>query len=355
MDRSEFIKRSVNIHGSKYDYSKVIYKNLHNKVTIILDGIEYYQTPIKHLMGRCPEKNTPKMTQDEFLSRAKKTWGNKYDYSLVEYDGTSKKIKIIYDGIIYEQNPYSHIKGLAVESRIISTEDFIKKSKKIHGDRYNYDQVEFVNSYQVVQIGYNGIFYLQKPYSHLLGKRPEQLRVKKSTNKFIMESNNLHDFKYNYDKVDYKKNSVKVIITCLLHGDFTQTPQCHLKGHGCPLCNESHGEREISKFLNKNNINFDRQKKFDECRNERPLPFDFYIPSMRTLIEFDGEQHFRPKEFYGGDLAFEKRKKYDQIKNHFCETHYYNLIRIRWDQIDNIWDILWDNLKTFIRMGQIRR
>lgn len=352
MDKDEFIKKSISKHGPKYDYSKVVYKNLNTKVIIILNDIEYFQTPSKHLMGRCPEKNTPKMTQEEFIERAKATWGDKYDYSLVEYDGSSKKIKIIYDGVIYEQSPYSHIKGLSPESRVTSTEDFIKKSKKIHGDRYNYEYVKFVNSYQVVQIGYKGIFYLQKPYSHLLGKRPEQLREKKSTKRFIIESNNVHDFKYDYSKVEYRRNSDKVIISCPLHGDFYQTPQCHLIGHGCPLCKQSHGEREISKFLSKNNIHFDRQKKFEECKNERPLPFDFYIPSMRTLIEFDGEQHFKPKEFYGGEKAFEKRKKYDEIKNQFCETHYYNLIRIRFDQIDDIWNILWHNLKTFIHISR---
>jgi hypothetical protein len=66
---------------------------------------------------------------------------------------------------------------------------------------------------------------------------------------------------------------------------------------------------------------------------------------MRTCIEFDGEQHFYPVSHFGGIMAYESLKINDKIKNDYCEDNYINLIRIRWDQIDEISQILQRNLK----------
>ena len=70
---------------------------------------------------------------------------------------------------------------------------------------------------------------------------------------------------------------------------------------------------------------------------------------MRTCIEFDGKQHFQPMEFFGGMKAFESLKINDKIKSDYCEDNYIDLIRIRYDQIDDIHQILWDNLKNRIK------
>ena len=123
---------------------------------------------------------------------------------------------------------------------------------------------------------------------------------------------------------------------------------------GCSNCNESKGEKEIAKFLDKYKIVYDRQKKFAGCRNIFELPFDFYIPSMRTCIEFDGKQHFEPMEFFGGIPAYETLKINDNIKTEYCEDNYINLIRIRYDQENIIWEILWDNLKSLINNKEVK-
>jgi hypothetical protein len=70
---------------------------------------------------------------------------------------------------------------------------------------------------------------------------------------------------------------------------------------------------------------------------------------MRTCIEFDGEQHFHPVSHFGGIMAYESLKINDKIKNDYCEDNYISLIRIRYDQIDDIYRILWDNLKNHIK------
>ena len=352
MTRSEFLEKARSIHGYKYQYPSLPDKILSTDVIeIIHENISYKQKVAKHItLKRCPEKNTPRKTTDQFISECREIWGQRYDYSLVDYKGALKKVKIIYDGIVFDQYPSSHLAGSHPE-KILNQENFILKSKKIHGDRYNYDLVKFKSGDECVMIGYKGIFYLQKPYHHLSGSRPENIRlsVRKTTMKFVKESNLIHDYKYNYDKTEYISNQSKVIITCRVHGDFLQRPLSHIQGNGCQNCNESKGEKEISKFLKGNNITFNRQHKFPDCRNVLELPFDFYIPSMRCLIEFDGQQHYQPLKFFGGQEAYESLKINDKIKSDYCEENYINLIRIRYDQIDHIHEILWNNLKYHIQ------
>ena len=352
MTKNEFLERARNKHGYKYQYPNLKEKVVSgDDIDIIYNGVLYRQKVVKHiLLGRCPEKNTPKWTNQEFISKCKEVWGDKYDYSLVEYNGANEKVKIIFDGIIFEQMAKSHVAKLAPEDNM-NLDFFKKKSRDKWGDKYDYSLVEYVDCKTKVKILYNGIMYEQTPSGHL-NYAPENIRlsIRKTTDQFIEESNRIHDFKYSYEKTNYEKNQIKVIITCPIHGDFEQRALSHTQGMGCFNCNESKGEKQIAKVLKNLNLNFDRQKKFPDCRNVFELPFDFYIPSLRTLIEFDGKQHFQPMDFFGGVDAFEKLKINDKIKSDYCEDNYIDLIRIRYDQIDSIDKILTENLENKIKI-----
>jgi very-short-patch-repair endonuclease len=343
MTKQEFLKRARETHGYKYEYPNLTDKVLSNQdIDVLYEGVLYKQKVVKHiLLGRCPEKNTPKTSQEEFIRKCKELWGEKYDYSLTKYTGANNKIKIIYEGVIYEQVAQSHISGLTPDAHM-NQEAFIKKAKEKWGkNKYDYSMVEYEHCKAKVKIIYNGVTYEQTPAQHL-NCAPENIKlsIRKTTEQFITEGNQVHDFKYSYDKTNYIKNQIKVIITCPIHGDFEQNPLSHIQGCGCPYCNESLGEREITRILKSYNINFDRQKKFPDCKNVLELPFDFYIPSMRIAIEYDGKQHYEPLSFFGGQEAFEKLKQNDKIKNDYCEDNYINLIRIKYDDIDNIERIL---------------
>jgi signal peptidase I len=351
MTKKEFLIKAREIHGYKYMYpllpNKITYKD---KVDILYNDILYTQSISKHLLGRCPEKNTPIKTTEEFIKEAKLIWGDKYDYSLVEYKGANKKVKILYDDVVFEQTPSIHYKS-APELNM-NRDWFIKRAKYKWGDKYDYSLVEYKHCKSKVKIIYNktGEIFEQTPHLHL-HRAPENIKlaVRKTTEQFIKEANVVHDFKYSYDKTNYIKNQIKVIITCPIHGDFEQRPLSHIQGNGCKCCSESRGEREIANFLTKNNILYYRQHKFTDCRNILQLPFDFYIPSMRTIIEFDGKQHYEPIEHFGGVENYNRLKINDKIKEDYCEENYINLIRIKYDQYDNIWSILWENLKSFIK------
>jgi hypothetical protein len=350
--KEEFIRRAKEVHGDKYDYSLVEYKGMNDKVKIIHMGIIYEQTPNKHvLLKRCPEKNTPKKTTEQFIEEAKAIWGDKYDYSLTEYTGALNKVKIIFEGVVYEQRANTHVHpAMKAVEKEVKFEVFLKRAIEKYGYKYDYSEAEYKNVTTPIKIKLGNKCYWQSPDNHLR-HQPDNINKARlmTTEEFIENARLVHDNKFNYDKANYIKSQVKVIITCPEHGDFKQTPNSHLQGNGCKACSESKGEKAVAKFLKQNGINFERQYKFKDCRNIFELPFDFYIPSMRTVIEFDGIQHFQPVEMFGGVESFEKLKINDNIKIDYCEDNTIDMIRIRYDQLNDVPQILWKQLNAHMR------
>lgn len=101
---------------------------------------------------------------------------------------------------------------------------------------------------------------------------------------------------------------------------------------GCPKCsNRSKGEREIRKYCKENNIQYKEQYKIKKCKNIHELPFDFAIfnkEKLIALIEYQGVQHYKPVDFFGGEREFNKRKINDKIKKEYCKKNNILLIEI---------------------------
>jgi very-short-patch-repair endonuclease len=142
----------------------------------------------------------------------------------------------------------------------------------------------------------------------------------------------------------FKNCNTNVLIICPKHGEFKQNPKHHYNGVGCPICKESKGEKTIRKYLLENSIKFENQKEFQGCKYEHPLKFDFYLPEHNICIEFDGEQHFKIVEKWGGLESYNKVLIRDKIKDEYCIENNIHLLRIRFDE--NINDKLTD-LKNF--------
>jgi hypothetical protein len=124
---------------------------------------------------------------------------------------------------------------------------------------------------------------------------------------------------------------------------FVKTLVNYMNSNGCNKCFFiSKGEQRIIDFLNKWGIKYEIQKTFDGCKYKRLLKFDIYIESykIRICIEFDGEQHFRAIDYFGGDIEFEKLKEKDKIKNEYCLNNNIKLLRIEYWNIENIEIIL---------------
>ena len=101
-----------------------------------------------------------------------------------------------------------------------------------------------------------------------------------------------------------------------------------LGGSSCPKCIQSQGEKKIEDWLKSHNIDYRIEEKFPECKDIKPLPFDFYLPTKNRCIEYDGIQHFEPVNYFGGQKNFEYTQRHDRIKNEYCEKNNIPLLRI---------------------------
>lgn len=108
------------------------------------------------------------------------------------------------------------------------------------------------------------------------------------------------------------------------------------------LIPKSNGEVKIENILKSKGVKYESEKRFKDCRDSLPLPFDFYLPEYNTCIEFDGEQHHKVVEYYGGIDYLKDRIKKDKIKTNWCDKNDIKLLRISYDKIDDIDDILSD-------------
>ena len=132
----------------------------------------------------------------------------------------------------------------------------------------------------------------------------------------------------------YINSMTPILVKCKIDGyEWNAVPSRLLIGRGCPACNESNGERQIRQWLEKNHIQYECQKIFKDCKGQKCLPFDFYLPRLQAVIEYDGQQHFKPIDFAGrGDewakSQFETIQQHDQIKTEYCKRNNMELIRV---------------------------
>ena len=287
MNTNEFIEKAKVVHNDRYDYSKVEYVNNRTKVCIICpEHGEFWQTPNHHLGGNdCPKcvHQSYKHTTESFIEAAKKVHGDRYDYSKAEYVNAHTKVCIICpEHGEFWQTPTNHMKGRGCpkckaakisDMRLSSREDFIKKAIKVHG------------------------------------------------------------YKYDYSKVNYINSSTKVCIICPEHGEFWQTPNQHLRGNGCRLCRESHLEREMRVALSENNIKFIVGHHFKWLGRQH---IDFYLPDYGIGIECQGEQHFVKANRFNTRRTLEEIIEQDTTKNRLCNENNVMILYYTNDKIHNL-------------------
>lgn len=147
---------------------------------------------------------------------------------------------------------------------------------------------------------------------------------------------------------EYINNRTKVKCFCnKCKTYFFSAPHTMLSnGNGCSNCTTSRGENRIKEWLNDNGFKYNTQHIFEDCKDVRVLPFDFYIPSYNVAIEYDGIQHFEPKDFFGGEESFNKLKEHDSIKSNYCVENNIRLLRIPYYRYDEIESILKNELAS---------
>lgn len=308
-----------------------------------------------------------KISLDEIKNRLFNIFGNLYEYKFDNFINTHSKIEVL---CRKHGSSFQILKNLfkghgckkcgnenTADGQRKNIKDVIDDFKKSHGDKYDYSNFRHINNREKSEIicPHHGSFY-QNYRTHSIGHGcPSCSNNKKfSKNDFIEASNKNHTIKYIYDFVEYKNMHTNVDIICPLHGLFKQIPLVHVGGGGCPRCSQSKGEKMIEMFLTRNNIYFNQQKKFINCINIKSLVFDFYLPDYNTCIEFNGIQHYKPIDIFGGIEEFNKNIKRDKIKVDYCNSNNIKLIIIKQDrkhiilkdvesQIENILNIINSN------------
>ena len=343
----EFIERARQVHGDRYDYSKTEYEHSKKNVCIIcpIHG-EFWMRPNNHLNGQgCAEcSGTKALTQEIFIERVKQVHGNKYDYSKVVYKNNKAKICVICPkhgefliGAAHFLNGVGCKKCSSEKKRKMYTkplETFIEESRQVHNNKYDYSKVDYINGDTKVKIicPIHGEFF-QTPHNHIRGngcpqcKRAFLNKVKtKGTAKFIEQAKEIHGDKYDYSKVEYTNKDKKVCIICPVHGEFLQSPKVHLQGHGCPTCKSSKLEMKIEALLSENSIKFIAQCGKTNLEWLQRQRLDFYLPDYKIGIECQGGQHFKPVKRFGGDDTFKSIIIRDKRKKQLCNEHNVRLL-----------------------------
>jgi len=231
------------------------------------------------------------------------------------------------------------------------SKDFILKSQKIHNYKYNYDLTIYKNSREKVIIicPIHGEFE-QTPSNHLYSESGcekcsrESHKLTSIKEERLCKIKKLHEFRYEYNDLNIYNGFINIY--CQEHGTFSQLIYNHEYGHGCSLCNStSRGENSVISYLESKNILFLREHSFSDCKRKKRLRFDFYLPEYNTIIEYDGEHHFRENKYFGiGNLNYISTN--DEIKNQYCLKNNINIIRIPYWKYKDIENILSNKIPT---------
>ena len=242
----------------------------------------------------------------------------------------------------------------------ITQEEIIKRFKKKHGNKFDYSKVKYINTITEVDIICPKHKLIKvAPRNHLrsfygcnkCSRENSNFNIlPKGIELFIKQSNKVHNNKYDYSKSIYINSFTKMIIICKKHGKFEKNPHNHINSkQGCPNCKKSNGEIKIYKILKNNNLEFYQEYIFkNQPENIKKCRFDFYIPKINLVIEYNGRQHYDKDCFFYKDdfnFTFLDRNKKDYDKEKFCKNNNINYLCIKYNE-----NIL-NKLATYLEAG----
>lgn len=302
--------------------------------------------------------------ENAFLEKATSIHGDRYSYNEMEYKNSSTKIKLAcHTHGFFWTTPTNHISrksgcpACAVAERSAkfsdSFDDFIKKLPAVNISLYTYEEDHYKGNGNKMKIycRTHEAFFEQTPNNHLQGQHCPRCGLEKRAKtrslclrEYVARCNAVHNYVYDYSLVDSEKFHAvrKIDIICPGHGVFTQSKSDHLYSKsGCPVCNASKGERLIESFLIEHNIRYTKQKSFSDLwgkTKRAKLRYDFFIDELNLLIEYDGQQHFEDVSVFSEGLsAIQKR---DNVKTQYARDNNINLLRIPYYNRDKINEIL---------------
>jgi hypothetical protein len=299
-------------------------------------------------------------TTEDFIEKAMKKHGSRYDYSKAVYVSSSNKVTIVCKKHgSFEQSPNDHVNGSGcpqcarenqIKSQTSNISEFIQKANVAHNNKYDYSKCVYVNAKHRVTIicPIHGEF-TQAANHHLEGhgcdtcahEYVKNTFCKLDANEFIERCRINNNNTYDYSKTVYTGVDASIVVTCPTHGDFTANAKNHKDGQsGCPKCKRSIGEECISDNLNTLGIVYKREHtvktpiyyKGEKIRNSFRVDFMVEKNEKKYFIEYHGEQHFVPIRFGSSiedsKVRFEKQRIRDAAVRKYCSLNNINLLEI---------------------------
>lgn len=299
-----------------------------------------------------------KLTTEEFITRSNVIHNNKYGYSKVQYIGS--QIKVVITCPIhgdFEQKPNKHLQKQGCPKCINNIKDtkesFIQKAIKIHGDKYDYSLVDYINANLKVDIicKLDNYIFSQTPGNHISGKGCPKCsnHLVLGIENFIKRSNSIHNYKYDYSKSIYIDTNTKLKIHCnICNNSFEQTPRNHFAGQGCPKClmkGQTKLYNNLKDLFTLEIIEWEYSP--DWLGRQR---FDIYFIEHNIAIEYNGKQHYESVEFFGGDVKFKNQQERDTLKKDKCLNNNCLLLELKYDYTNmdflNLCKIIKDKINT---------
>ena len=290
------------------------------------------------------------MNTQLFIEKAKEMHGDKYDYSKVEYINAKTNVIIICkEHGECMQTPNNHLTGYGCKKcgRVNTsnkqrgnTEEFIRKAIEIHGNLFDYSKVEYgenINTKVIIICNIHGEFQ-QSPLNHLQGNGCRTCGIittaykqRGNTKEFIERAIEKHGYKYDYSKCNYISIDDKLTIICKKHGEFNQVAYSHIIGQGCPIC-VNKTEAKLYEQLKTIYPSLLTQFKQEWCKKLKHLLFDFCIPEYKIIIELDGRQHFQQVRNWSSP---EEQFENDKYKEECANENGYSVIRLLQEDVFN--------------------
>jgi uncharacterized protein with PIN domain len=338
----QFKKEVFDLVGDEYTFlsyyvnNKTKLKVKHNKC-----GNVYEVRPDSFLQGkRCPYCSAnfhPKKTNGQFKKEVYDLVGDEYTF-LEPYVNSQTKIRVKHNkcGNVYEVQPRAFRSGTRCPycyGKIKKTDaEFKKEVYDLVGNEYI-----FLEPYQgtltKLKVRHNkcGNTYEIRPVDFLRGIRCLHCHgnIRKTNDQFKKEVFDLVGSDYTVLDA-YINNATKLRVKHNICGNVYKVRPVDFLSHQtrCPYCSSPKGELLINKILKSLGIEYEYQKTFEDLKDVHLLSYDFFIPSQNILIEYQGQQHYQPVDYFGGETTFKRQQNHDKMKSDYAKLHEYNLIAI---------------------------
>lgn len=354
MDAIEFVRESKKVHGEIYDYGSVVYVNAVTDVVLVCDKHGKFNVqPHAHLLRGygCQEcgkitrrekivarNKSGTKTAEDFVLRAQDMYPGVYSYSMVEYIGCHKKVKIEcpHHGV-YEQTPSHHLSasGGCVKckhsNRIMS---HLEIAKIKFNNKYVYSNVDADSGMVEVTCMEHGIFKIDA-YTHMTRKfggctgcaanargATMSARNASTPEDFLARCAKVHDDKYSYFGTTYRGSKSAMEIRCPAHGKFVQKAGDHMSGSGCQKCANIARSKKEEHWLNIHGLT-DEMKHRRLCVGGKIIIADGFDPLTNTVYEFWGDY------WHGNPAVYEHHEVNQRCKKTFGELYANTIEKIR--------------------------